>query len=146
MSNTYTLINSEGNIFVIHFKDKEIIAEILLEDGTGKISFEINKSSIIKYINNEITLNDLLEKSPKKKVQFYNYNSKSISRINKNQVGKLSCGDEYYINLPLEMKLSFEKRIELAVRANYIALDLKKINSNSMMIKALKSKEILGMN
>ena len=50
MSNTYTLINCEGNIFVIYFKDKEIIAEVLLEDGTGKISFEINKFSLIQHL------------------------------------------------------------------------------------------------
>ena len=127
MSNTYCLINCEGNIFVIYLKNKEIMAEILLEDGTGKISFKINKFSIIKYLNNDIKLNDILDKSSLKTVELYNYSTKSILQINKKQVGKLSCGDEYYTNLVDGMKLSFEKRIELAVRVNYIPLDYKKI-------------------
>ncbi len=127
MTNTYTLINSEGNIFVVYFKNKEIIAEIHLQDGSGKILFNINKFSIIKYLHNELKLNDLLEKSSIKTVQLYNYSTKSMSQICKKQVGKLACGDEFYDNLPEGMKMTFEKRVELAVRACHVTLELEKI-------------------
>lgn len=127
MSNKYPLINCEGDILVIFFEKNNITAQALLDDGTGKILFDINKSSIIKYLNNEIKLKNLLEKSLSKTVEFYDFNSKLSSKINKKDVGKLSCEEDYYINLPLEMILPFEKRIELAVKVNYIALDFKKI-------------------
>ncbi|MBC5836016.1 hypothetical protein G6N05_14105 [Flavobacterium sp. F372] len=127
MTNTYTLINCEGDIFVIHFKNNKITAEVLLDDGSGKISFIINKLSILKYLHNEIKLNDLLEKSSVIRVKLYDYNTKSTSQIVKKQVGKLSCGDEFYDNLPEGMKLTFEKRVELAVRACHVTLDLEKI-------------------
>ena len=48
MSNKYTLINCEGNILVIFFEKNKITAQALLEDGTGKVFFEIKKFEIIK--------------------------------------------------------------------------------------------------
>lgn len=127
MTNTYTLINCEGDIFVIYIKNNKITAEILLDDGSGKISFIIKKLSILKYLHNEIKLNDLLEESSVIRVELYDYKTKSTSQIVKKQVGKLSCGDELYDNLPEGMKLSFEKRVELAVRVCHVTLDIEKI-------------------
>lgn len=127
MTNTYCLINSEGNIFDICFENEKITAKVLLEDGSGKISFEIDSHLILEYLNNEINLNDLLQESKIKTVELYDYKTKSILQINRELVSKLACGDEYYTNLYEGMKLPFVKRIELAVRANSISLDLKKI-------------------
>lgn len=143
MSNTYKLINSEGDIFVVYFKNKKIIAKVLLEDGSGKISFEIQKFLIIKYLNNEIKLNYILEKSFTKTVDLYNYKTKSTSQIIKKRVGRLSCGDDYYVNLPEGMIMSFDKRVELAVRVNHLVLDFEKIMKEVRNYYFLKEKNEL---
>lgn len=127
MTNVYTLLNCEGDILVIYFSKNKITAQALLDDGSGKISFEIQKFEIIKYLHSELTLEELIQKSSVKEVQFYDYSSKSKSIICKKIIGKLACGTSLYNNLPLELKMSFPKRIELAVMANYIALDFKKV-------------------
>ncbi len=126
MKNTYTLLNCEGDILVIYFSKNKITAQALLDDGSGKISFEIQKFEIIKYLHSDITIDDLIQKSSIVDVELYDYKTKLRSTIDKNLIGQLACGNSLYNNLPFELKMSFPKRIELAVRANYLALDFKK--------------------
>lgn len=118
MVTTYCLINCDGDIFKINFKKNKITAQALLKNGEGKIIFDVSKFSIIQYLHSGITLKGLLEKS--KQIEFYDFATRSISTINKMNVGNLSCGDDLYNDLSSDMILSFPKRIELAVRASHI--------------------------
>lgn len=127
MLNTYALLNCEGDILVINFGKNKITAQAMLDDGSGKISFKIQKFEIIKYLHSDITIDDLIQKSSIIDVELYDYKTKSWSTINKNLIGQLACGNSLYNNLPFELKMPFPKRIELAVESNYIALDFKKV-------------------
>lgn len=127
MSNTYTLLNCESDILVIKFDKNKITAQALLDDGSGKISFEIQKFEIIKYLHSDLTLNQLLQRSSITNVELYDYKTKSKSKISKQLIGTLTCGNSLFNNLPLGMKMPFAERIELAVRANYLALNFNKI-------------------
>lgn len=125
LSNNFNLIECEGVIFSITFKKNVVIGEVLLEDGSGKIIFDITKFSIIQYLHSGITLKDFVRKSKNHKL--YNNVTKSISVISKNNIGKISCEDDFYNDLPRDMIMPFPKRVELAVKANHIYLDYNKI-------------------
>lgn len=124
---SFSVINCEGDIFAIHFHKNKTTGQALLEDGSGKITFTIQKFEIIKYLFSEITLEDIIQKSSIKEVELYHYNTRSTSTINKKTVGELACGKSLFNDLPNPMKLNFKKRVELAVRANFAALDFQKI-------------------
>lgn len=127
MLNRYTLLSCEGDILVIKFDKNKITAQALLDDGSGKISFEIQKFEIIKYLHSYLTLHDLIQQSSITDVELYDYQTKSKSKISKQLIGTLTCGNSLFNNLPLGMKMPFAERIELAVRANYLALNFNKI-------------------
>ena len=127
MSNTYCLLNCEGDILSIFFEKNKITAQALLDDGSGKVFFNIKKFEIIKYLHSVLTLEQLIKKSSIKEVEIYDYSTKSKSTISKKLIGQLACGNSKFNNLPWEMKMPFAKRIELAVRANHTTLSFKKV-------------------
>ena len=121
------MIISEGNIFVIIFNKNKIMAQVMLDDGSGKVFFPISKYLISKYLFSEINLDTLLQKSEAKTVEYYDRITKATSIINKALVGELSCGQGLYNDLPRDMIMPFPKRIELAVRVSYKAVNYTKI-------------------
>lgn len=146
MSNTYCLINSEGDIFVINFKNEKIIAKALLEGGKGKITFEVDKLLVNEFLNNKIKLKILLDNSSTKTVEYLDYETNSTSNVNKELVGELSCGDEYYFNIPEGMIMSYEKRIELAIRTNKLKLDFNEMMNRIRNYFYIKKKNELVYN
>jgi hypothetical protein len=140
MSNSYALINCEGNILVFFFEKNKITAQALLDDGTGKVFFEIKKFEIKKYLHSDLKLDELLQKSSITNVEIYDYQTKLKSIICKKNIGKLACGDSYFNDIPYEMKLCFRKRIELSIRISNIALNFEKIMELILHYYFLKEK------
>lgn len=123
----YNMIVSEGNIFLLIFKKNKIIAEIMLNDGSGKIIFPVSKYQISKYLFSELTINGLLAKSLSKTVEYYDRETKTTTIIDKSLVGELSCGPILYNDLSRDMIMSFPERIELAALVSYSAVNYDKI-------------------
>lgn len=140
MTNKYTLINCEGDILVIFFEKNKITAQALLDDGTGKVFFEIKKFEIIQYLHNDLKLDELIQKSSITNVEIYHYQTKLKSIICKKNIGKLACGDSFYNDIPFEMKMPFQKRIELSVRVSHIEMDYEKIMNLILHYYFLKEK------
>lgn len=140
MTNKYTLINCEGDMLIFFFEKNKITAQALLDDGTGKVFFEIKNFEIIQYLHNDLKLDELIQKSSITNIELYDYQTKTKSTINKKLVSKLACGDSFYNDIPFEMKMPFQKRIELSVRASHIEMDYEKIMNLVMHYYFLKEK------
>lgn len=123
----FDLIVSEGNIFSVIFKKNKITAQVFLDDGSGKIFFPISKYLISKYLFSELNLDALLQKSLTDTVEFYDHTTNTTSTIDKTLVGTLSCGLGLYNDFPRDMIMPFPKRIELAVRVCFKAVNYSKI-------------------
>lgn len=112
----YNVLNSEGNILSIHFQQQNILVYVLLEDGSGKIKFETSRYALLHYLSSNITLIELLKQSKDEKIEFQNYSSGAIYYIKKSKIGALQCGNQYYNQQSLSMKMPIEDRIDLLIK------------------------------
>lgn len=112
----YNVLNSEGNILSIHFQQQNILVYALLEHGAGKVKFETTRYDLLHYLSSNIKLNELLKQSKCENIEFNNYSSGTIYNIKKNLIGSLQCGNEYYNQQSLSMKMPIEERIDLIIQ------------------------------
>lgn len=111
MRKVYTLINSEGNNLTLDFKNINNLKLIsFLNDGTGRVTYNIHIIDLMRYFQSKITLKELVERSSDEKFIFFDSDAKTTTLVNKNIfLNKISCGGDLFCNLPSGMAINGKK-------------------------------------
>jgi hypothetical protein len=108
---TYDIINSEGAILKLEFKNISNIKLIsALNDGSGRVAYETDIINLMLYLKSMLTLQELAIKSINQEFVLFDFNTKKKALINKaNVIKKISCGSDLFCSLPIGMGIYGKK-------------------------------------
>lgn len=94
------LINSEGSILALCFADGEMYLSSFLNDGSGRIYFQVSSAQLYNLFLSNNTLHELFEQS----AIYFCFRNNNFEKNEKSELRKmLTCGDTLMKNLPDSM-------------------------------------------